>query len=416
MTDPLSISASVAGLTSLGIQVAQSLIGFYQAYKDRDSDLAGTIRRLESLEGTIQYLESALAGRVFQADERPLVQNIERSVEECDGLIEELRLECEKFTKASTTGKLAALKVAGRQVTYPFRQSTLQKLDEDISAIRENISIALNALEINSTQRIDTGITDVKALLELVKVNQISSDLRDWLSAPDAAIDHNNACIKKHPGTGMWLVKSTEFSSGLTEANSVLWVRGFAGSGKSVLCSTAIQSVLRHRGQDCRVAIAFFYFTFNDNSKQDASSMIRSLLLQLSTQLQDNHTDLMNLYQSYKLGLPPPVILLEYLRRLIQRFNQVYMLLDALDESPRTGPREFVLNALETVRSWNIAHLHLFVTSREELDIEESLGLSINQQINMKNKGIDEDIANFIEGQLHEDRRLRKLSTFHEKI
>ncbi len=45
MTEPLSVAASVAGLISLGIQVTQSLVDFYNAYKNRDLDLVHNIHR-----------------------------------------------------------------------------------------------------------------------------------------------------------------------------------------------------------------------------------------------------------------------------------------------------------------------------------------------------------------------------------
>ena len=416
MADPLSIAGSVVGVTSLGIQVMQSLVDFYKSYKTRDSELAGITGRLESLVETFQHLEIALSGRIFQADERSLVKNIETSITNCDELIQELQEECQKFSKTSSTGIKAAVKVAGCRATYPFRQSTLQKVDEDISELRANLSFALDVLQLNDTQRSQHDVTEMKALLELVKSNQISSNLRDWLSAPDASVDHNAACAKKHPGTGTWLVKSSQFLKWLTEENSIVWLRGFAGSGKSVLCSTAIQSVLRHRGCDRGTGIAFFYFTFNDDSKQDESSMIRALLLQLSSQLQDGHTDLKRLHESHKAGIPPSPVLLEYLRRLIQRFRHVYILLDALDESPRTGPREYVLDALKKMQEWGMQGLHLFVTSRDELDIRESLDLPASQQVKMHNAGIDKDIADYISGRLGGDRRLRRLLPYRDKI
>lgn len=49
MTDPLPVAAGVAGLVSLGIQVTQSLVEFYNAYKKQDSDLNSTTKRLKSL-------------------------------------------------------------------------------------------------------------------------------------------------------------------------------------------------------------------------------------------------------------------------------------------------------------------------------------------------------------------------------
>ncbi|KAI9706227.1 MAG: hypothetical protein M1812_008241 [Candelaria pacifica] len=253
-------------------------------------------------------------------------------------------------------------------------------------------------------------------LLELVRTKQISLDLRNWLNAPDATVDHNVACAKKHPGTGTWLIKSSEFLAWLIEENSVLWLKGFAGSGKSVLCSTVIQSVLRHRGYDHGISIAFFYFTFNNDSKQNVSSMLRALLLQLSSQCQDGHTNLTRLHESYKAGMPPSPVLLEYLRLLIQKFRHSYIILDALDESPRIASRGYVLDTLETMRKWGLSGLHLFVTSRDEPDIRESLDLPNTQQVRMQNAGIDKDIADFIISRLGEDRRLRKWSPYCNKI
>ncbi|KAL9004631.1 MAG: hypothetical protein Q9188_002557 [Gyalolechia gomerana] len=416
MAETLSIAAGVAGLTSLGIQVTQSLLDFYKAYRSRESELAGITGRLKSLVETFQHLQKALSGRVFRVDEQSLVKRIETSIKGCKDLIRELEEECKKFQKPSSTGKTAALKAAGRCVIYPFRQSTLQKLDEDIREIRAYLSFALDALQLNCSQRTQDDVAEIRALLELVKSNQISSDLLNWLSAPDATVDHNTACAKRHPGTGVWLIKGSKFLQWLTEENSIIWLSGFAGSGKSILCSTAIQSVLRHRGSDRGIGIAFFYFAFNDDSKQDVSSMIRTLLLQLSNQLQDGHVDLIGLHKSYKTGIPPSSILLSYLQRLIQRFRHVYILLDALDESPRTGRREFVLDALDTMREWGLEHLHLLITSRHESDIRESLDLPTTQQIIMRNAGINQDIANFVSGQLVGNRRLRKLSSYHDKI
>lgn len=416
MTDPLSFVGSVAGVVSLGIQVTQSLIDFYKAYRYQDSELAAIIKRLENLTETLQPLEKALSGRTFQADERSLVKSIEKSITDCDELIQELQDECQKFNKISSTGIKAALKIAGRRVAYPFRQSTLQKLEENIGEIRFNLSFALNALQLNNSQRLQDDLTEIRAILELIKNNQISSELCDWLCAPDATVDYYAAYAKKYPGTGTWLFKNSEFLDWSTKENSIVWLRGFAGSGKSVLCSTAIEFVSRQQEYGRDNGIAFFYFTFKDDSKQDESSMIRALLLQLTSQLHDGHANLRRLHESYKVSIPPPPVLLEHLRQLIQRFRHVYIFLDALDESPRNGPRQFVLGAVETMQKWGVPYLHIFITSRDEPDIREYLNFPATQQIVMQNAGIDEDITKFISGRLSEDRGLRKLLPYRDQI
>lgn len=416
MADPLSVSASVAGVISLGITVTQSLLNFYNSYKSQKSDLIHMIKRLDHLLETFECLKKTLSDRKFQADERSLVKSIETSINDCDEGIQEMHDECQKLSKKPSKGFIAAAKGAGLRATYPLRQSTLRKIDEEIDAIRDNLSLALDVLQLKDNKRIQDDVTETRTLLDLVKTSQVSSELRDWLSAPDATVDHNAACAKKYPGTGEWLVKGDQFSRWLTEGNSIMWVNGFAGSGKSVLCSTAIQFALRHRRSDPKVGIAFFYFTFNDNAKQDVSAMLRALLLQLSCQLQDGHADLTRLYDSYKAGIPPSAVLVDHLRRLTEKFRDVYIVLDALDESPRNRSREYVLDALEAMRNWGVQRLHLFVTSRDESDIRESLNLSATQEVRMQNEGINMDIEDFISGQLDTNRGLRKWLSHREKI
>ncbi len=416
MGEVLAITASVAGLISLGIQVTQSLVEFYTSYKHQDSEIAGMSERLESLLSVLQTLDETLSNRKFQADEQSLKENFETSIKNCDEFIQELQEECQKFVKATSGGIKAGFRVAVHRATYPFRQSTLLKLDEDIGGLRSNLSLAIDVLQLKDSKRIQDDIADMKLLLDLVRTRQISANIRDWLKVPDATVNHNAAFAKRHPGTGIWFVKSPLFTAWLKEENSFLWLSGFAGSGKSVLSSTAIQFAFRHRRSSPQIGIAFFYFAFDDKSKQDESAMLRALLMQLSGQLQDGHLDLTRLHDSYKTGIPPPPVLTDYLRRLIQRFHHVYIVLDALDESPRLGARGHVLDTIKVMQNWSLPGLHLLVTSRDEPDIRYSLDLSLQQEVKMRNAGIDNDITDFISAQLHENRRLRKWLPYSDRI
>ena len=132
------------------------------------------------------------------------------------------------------------IRATGRRAAFPFRESILQKLDEDVSEIRGNLSLALDVLQLRDHKNTQDDISEVKSLVETVRATQISSMICDWLKAPDATVNHNAMCAKRHPGTGTWLVKSPIFTTWLARDNSFLWLNGFAGCGKSVLCSTAI--------------------------------------------------------------------------------------------------------------------------------------------------------------------------------
>ena len=417
MADPLSVATGIAGLISLGIQVTQSLVQFYTSYKGLDGDVARITGNLESLHDIFGFLQSALKTRTFRRDEQDLIKNIESSISKCTDLIQELQEEWEKFDKCLVGGIKGAIKAAGRRTAYPFRQSTLQKLDEDIRDIRDDLRLALDVLQLGDNKATQNDIAELKSLVEIMRATQISSTIRDWLKAPDATVNHNAACAKRHSGTGTWLVRSPIFTNWLTRGNSFLWLNGFAGCGKSVLCSTAIQYTFRQKRSDHRTAIAFFYFTFNDGAKQSESAMLQALILQLSGQSSKSRTDLIRLRESHATGVPPAIVLLAYLQQLIQsHFGQVYILLDALDESPLYGQRDNVLKAIQTMRNWLLPGLHLLVTSRDEPDIRDSLIPAGDEEVIMKNDEINRDINNFITEHLNTDSKLRKLHEYHDQI
>ncbi|KAL3488651.1 hypothetical protein BJX62DRAFT_253118 [Aspergillus germanicus] len=416
MADPLSLASGVAGLLSLGIQVTQSLIDFYSSFRDQTSDLAQIMQNLESLLTIFCTLDATLKTRQTRIDELDVLETIDNSMRRCNEAIKELQDECQKFQAEPTKALTTRIKLAGRKATYPFRKSTLQKLEEDIDEIRDNLSFALDALQLKSNTKLEEGMSELKSLLERIDAIHISSTIRTWLMAPDATSDHHIACEKHHTDTGLWFVEGQEFKDWLMKRNSFLWINGFAGSGKSVLCSTAIQSTVRQRQHRRDVGIAFFYFTFNDKSKMTASGMLRALLLQLSAQLEDGERDLQELHSAYTTGIPPIERLLSSLQKMILRFHDSYILLDALDESPRERQRNDVLSAVKAMRQWCLPGFHLLVTSRDELDIHQSLNPTYNEDIMMRNPETDKDIANFVSYQLSHDSKFQRWKARHQEI
>ena len=70
MADP----GTLVGIISLGIQVADSLVKYYTAYKDRESDTDHTIKRLSHLLTVLEILRKQLADREFRPDEQSLLR------------------------------------------------------------------------------------------------------------------------------------------------------------------------------------------------------------------------------------------------------------------------------------------------------------------------------------------------------
>jgi len=92
------------------------------------------------------------------------------------------------------------------------------------------------------------------------------------------------------------------------------------------------------------------------------------------------------------------------LEAVLQNFDHVYMVIDALDECPRSS-RGILLDALKSIRAFPLAQLHLFVTSRRENDItralEDTEGDSTNfQDVNIQGAHLQRDIEKYIESKL----------------
>lgn len=413
MADPFSIAAGVAGLTSLGIRVTQGLVAYYTKYKHQDETIARTVHKLESLTSTLRTLNKASQNRSSQVDE---AGELKDAVESCQEIISELENELEKFTSTSENGIRAASKRVGRKLAYPFRESTLKKLEEDVDEFKDLVLVALNVLQFKVVDHIQQETADLTLSVNSMKASQISDSIRDWLNAPDSTSDRNQACKRRHSKTGLWLVEGLTFNRWLEGHNSFLWMNGRPGSGKTVLSSTAIQYTFRHRRGNRHIGIAFYYFTFSDSSKRNVSGLLRTLLIQLSSQLDDGNAALAHLKNISRHGEPPEQALQDTLKQVVTKFQNVHIIVDALDESPRGEQRDAVLTNLLEMHRWSISGLHLLVTSRDELDIRDLLAPEINEEVSLDNRGVSADIKKYVAERLHCDHKLKKFESHFEEI
>ncbi|KAK5053779.1 hypothetical protein LTR84_001740 [Exophiala bonariae] len=415
MADPLSITASVAGLISLALQVTGSLYKYYGEFKHRHDELKRTAEKLQALLENLELLNQEIERRKWEADDKQIIDQIESSISRSADIVQELQDQVHKYEKDHSARLVQSVRVAGRNAAYPFRKSTLVKLAEDVDDFQHNLSLALQVLQLKDSSAIGNDLEEIKSLLKIARAQNVAYELRTWLNAPDVSVDYNKANEKRHPQTGQWLIKSARYSTWLRQDNSFLWLYGPAGCGKSVLFSTAIQHTLRYVQSQPKCAIAYFFFDFRDESKQDAFGFVCAVLLQLCNQVagvEEQLTQLMNLRR----GKASKEDLFEYLRSAVRRAQHVYLLLDGLDEIPSGDKREAVLSDIQKMRSWDLAGLHLLVTSRGLVRIRQSLGAHEDEAVELRNDVINEDISRYISYKLEYDSGLSHLSSNHETI
>jgi hypothetical protein len=164
------------------------------------------------------------------------------------------------------------------------------------------------------------------------------------------------------------------------------------------------------------VHIAYFFFDFKDERKQDSRALLSSLVVQLS-HLSDPLLDILfHYYSIHQSGSNQPgdLALTQCLEDMLRiPVVPIYLILDALDECPSTiglpPPRERVLELVKRLIKLNLPNLRLCVTSRPEIDIRTSLEPLTSNQISLHDQiGQRKDIADYVRSVVYSDGNMRR--------
>ena len=135
---------------------------------------------------------------------------------------------------------------------------------------------------------------------------------------------------------------------------------------------------------------------------QQVDSLIRSIIAQFAAPYGGIPATLAKLYQSCHDGRSQPSVeSLQYiLFTILEAFNDVYIVLDALDEC---AERKELLKWIKDMMSWRKGKLHLSGTSRPVEDIAKYLRSLDPDHVRMMENLITYDIEKFIDSMLHQD-------------
>ena len=172
----------------------------------------------------------------------------------------------------------------------------------------------------------------------------------------------------------------------------------------SLVSSTIIQDI-EAQCEAGEASMAYFYFDFRNATKQTLHDLVPSLLKQLSVCSRSRCDILSNFYSAHGNGekQPSDSALTKCLKDMLVLSNRspIYLIIDALDESPNTSgipsARERVLHLLNELVDLRLPNLHICVTSRPEIDIQDvispltSLRVSLHDQTGQK-----DDIADYV--------------------
>ncbi|WPH04423.1 Hypothetical protein R9X50_00731400 [Acrodontium crateriforme] len=235
-------------------------------------------------------------------------------------------------------------------------------------------------------------------------------EIADWLSPPDPWTNHESARRQKEPQTGTWLLDYDKYRNWKSGSFRHLWLSGQAGCGKTVLCSTAIEDVKAHCENAVNAGYAFFYFTFSDNQKKLYENLLLSAVVQLGV-TEPGRSMLQQAFGNNNRGRPGQDELEKILLSCIGSYDELFIVLDALDECPEDNDgRQRMLTWL-TQLSQEAPQLKILATSRELPDIQNSMAPMGAVRVSIASHLVDADIRKHVETQLSRDHRLVRLQS-----
>ncbi|KAL4799322.1 hypothetical protein BDV19DRAFT_385569 [Aspergillus venezuelensis] len=292
-------------------------------------------------------------------------------------------------------------------LSWPLKEAESRKLIGEIAVLRSTLSLVketdqtglLLAMQDLATQNHDLLVGTQESLANLQRASSATRN--------DASTSHAIARSKKHPGTGERLLSNKEFQAWKDDFSLGLWICGISGYGKTTLSLTIID----HLQEGCyidgnsRKALTYFDFYFNDAKRQSADDMMRGIISQFDFQTSEisAFVDALFAFKSGQLATFDELV--QLLQQLVSAFDDVFLVLDALDECDN---KDRSWEALQRINA-NNGRLHLLITSRP--DDEAGMGfnrLKLGIKIVLHGTYVDNDIRSYVLGRLRSDPKLRR--------
>ena len=171
--------------------------------------------------------------------------------------------------------------------------------------------------------------------------------------------------------------------------------------------------------------MTYFYCDFRDEDKQNCRNIVLSIVSQLCTQSNLCCDTLSRFFLEHDKGTlkPSDETLINCLIEMVSLPVQVpiYLIVDALDECPNNSgmpaPREEVLDLVNSLVKLRIPNLHICVTSRPEIDIQDALEPLASLRVSLHNQsGQKKDIVDYISSVVYSDTKMRRWREEERKL
>ncbi|KAI0438504.1 ankyrin repeat-containing domain protein [Xylaria telfairii] len=440
--DPLSISASIAGLVSLADIVFRTTTRYVKQVKESSrevqillSELKDFSVLLHSLSLVAYDLETSASTQNTQSHNPNLKVKL---IFNCQKVLNRIQASLE-IAERDFNSPVGIKRIQAR-LRWPFSASETKELVQIIQHHKLTINLAINAdtLEklkvcMSTQERIGKQLDDIEAIVReisdietKVALDHTTQQVLDFFARK---IDNRSVFemqkSRRHPLTCVWFTESQIFQEWQNTPGSQLWVSGIPGAGKSVIASVIIAECLQltafnHGAASRPIAIAYFFCSYRDAKTHSIINILSSLASHVARQderafqvLQGYYEDLRS--HSHIPGSPSTKRLAEILVHMSSLFDQLYIIVDGLDECGDEA--DIVIQTLSRLSQDN-DHITMALLSRDELYIREHLERKfVHMEVEAHTKDVELYVAAELEQRITSKKlRLRDVSLRDEIV
>lgn len=248
----------------------------------------------------------------------------------------------------------------------------------------------LTVYTVNETiSRTEANVATISSKL----TKKAETEALEWLTRNDQGPYQSDFLRRRQPGTGQWLLQSTEYQDWRTTERQTLFCSGIPGAGKTILTAIVIEDLTAQFSSNHSIGLAYFYCNFKLQNEQKAEDLLSSILKQLAASAPETVT---KLYEHHKDRRTRPSLneLSRALQTVAATYSRVFVVIDALDECQTADDcRSVFLSQLFHLQKK--CAVKLFATTRPIPEIAERF---IGDHLDIR--AHKSDLRNYVEGRI----------------
>ncbi|KAF5487000.1 Vegetative incompatibility protein HET-E-1 [Colletotrichum siamense] len=404
MAEAIGLVASIFATVQIADRVISLCKRYIESIQDAPSDLRTILIETSSVKAILENVKFLVEcdngqSEIFSSLNGPSgpIEGCHEAMKSLEGLF---RTDTCALQGLSRSRKLKSHALATlATLAWPLKESKARKLLQDVATYKNTITLALSA---NTAHRIHDVAQRTSQIQEVMSESE-RRELFKWLEDIDPSSLHHRAQQNHEPGTCDWATRLPVWPEFLSGKEHCIWIHGIPGAGKTVLASQLIDKIEQHcKASGSERLMSTWYYCYFAHNQDESASLLKWILSRLCRRTNEISDHLWKLFKHG--GSPSLKDFLIAIERALEHFDEVYITVDAIDES---NPREDLLKVirqLATEKRFN--KIRLLLTSREYFDIETVM-TEFSTSISMDNEFLDADIRLYTESRLKTEKRIK---------